>query len=80
LAANPIQADYSWEFTTQAATNSNGNSDGNSDEETDPKAAPLNCFISSVVRDFPVSKLNTVLTLVFGILLIVNLKYRSRIN
>ena len=74
LSANPLQANYSWSFTVQAAP-----STSNEDEEVVPPAEPLNCFISSVANEFHTAQI-LALTLAFGLLLIVNWKSGNKIN
>jgi hypothetical protein len=72
MSSNPLQADYSWSFTSQAAQNS--------DEEVVPTVGPLDCFISSVACGFRVPEQKLVLTLVLGLLLIVIWQFRKKFS
>jgi len=70
LSANPLQADYSWSFTVQAAQTG--------DMEEEP-IGPLKCFISSVGNEFHTAQIMA-LTLAFGLLLMANWKSGNKIK
>jgi hypothetical protein len=65
-AGNPLQANFTWSFTTQAA----GIGASIGDEVTEIPAQPLNCFISTAAYELFMTKGLVFIAVIFGAFLI----------